>query len=328
MRNKQGRRTLTMPDVDWRGWAEQSKWLAGSAALLVRKTVINYGKHECAVRAAAIAYYLLLSFFPLILLLIVLSSSFLTYAETQEAIFNFVDRYLPQADQLVQLNIDQLLRYRTVASVLSLLGLFWSGSNVFAGIHRALNAIGEVQEPKSFWWQRLLGLAAVGLILLLFVLSMALTAIDGIVSTLPDLSLGLISVEASKLSARLVTLGGMVLAILLVYTIYRLLSNIAMQWWEWLPGAVLSALFWELGKQVFTNYVVTFRPYNLIYGPLGKFIAFIIWSYYTSVILLIGAELTMAWQFVRRERPRPHWVTRGPQPGVVARSRAPEAEVE
>lgn len=324
--NKTRRKRSPTSNVDWRDLPGQIKWTAGSVVMFFRTTGLNYAKHECAVRAAAIAYYMLLSFFPLVLLLIVLSSSFLTRAETQEAVFAFVDRYLPHGDELVELNINQLLRYRTVASALSLLSLFWSGSNVFAGLHRALNAIGEVKEPKSFWWQRLLGLASVGLILFLFAMSLLLTAFDGIMSTLPDLSLGLISLEASKLGARLAALSGLMLTILLVYTIYRLLSNIPMHWWEWLPGATLCALFWELGKQLFTNYVITFAPYNLIYGSLGKFIAFIIWSYYTSVIVLIGAEATMAWKHVRHERQRQKKAARRAEKKIAARPRASVAK--
>ena len=40
----------------------------------------------------------------------------------------------------------------------------------------------------------------------------------------------------------------------------------------------------------------------MIYGTLGKFIAFIIWSYYTGIILLIGAELSIVMHEVWRER--------------------------
>jgi uncharacterized BrkB/YihY/UPF0761 family membrane protein len=45
--------------------------------------------------------------------------------------------------------------------------------------------------------------------------------------------------------------------------------------------------------------VTSFQPYNLVFGSLGKFVAFVIWSYYTGVILLMGAELTLAWKQVR-----------------------------
>ena len=253
-------------------------------------------------RAAAIAYYVLLSFFPLVLLLVTVSSSFLTDAETLTLVYAFVDRYLPSADQLIELNISQLLRYRTVASVLSLLGLFWSGGNVFAVIHRALHTICDVEQPRSFWWQRLLSLASVGLILSMFVLSLGLTTVGKVVNRLPELSLGLLTIETGRIWVRITFWLGFAPSILLYYTVYRLLSDFRMRWWEWVPGAIWGGLSWELGKQLFTQYVVNVRPYNLIYGTLGKFIAFIIWSYYTGVILLVGAELSVVVRQVWGER--------------------------
>lgn len=274
----------------------------GGLPTILRRVMLNYARHECSVRAAAIAYYILLSFFPLVLLLITVSSSFLTDAETKALVLDFVERYLPSAGQLVELNIGQLLRYRTVASMLSMLGLFWSGGNVFAGLHRALNTIGDVEQPRSFWWQRLLSLASVGLILLTFGLSLGLTTLGKVINRLPNLTLGLIAVETGPLWGRITVWMGFVPTILFFYTMYRLLSDTAMRWWEWVPGAVLGGLFWELGKQLFAHYVINFKPYNLIYGTLGKFIAFIIWSYYTGMIVLIGAELAVVISAVWRER--------------------------
>lgn len=278
----------------------------GGLPTIIRRVIYNYARHECSVRAAAIAYYILLSFFPLVLLLITIGSSFLTDVEVKSLILDFVDRYLPGSGQLVELNITQLLRYRTVASVLSILGLFWSGSNVFAGLHRALNAICEIDRPRSFWWQRLLSLASVGLILVMFALSLLLTALGKVIRQLPNVAWGLIPVETGQIWGRVTTLLGFVPTILLFYTIYRLLSDMSMRWWEWVPGAIGGGLFWELGKQLFAHYVINFQPYNLIYGTLGKFIAFIIWSYYTGVILLVGAEFSLVVHQVWRER-RPEW---------------------
>lgn len=277
----------------WRQLGQGIDRYTGGLPTLLYRVGLNYGRHECAMRAAAIAYYVLLSFFPLVLLLITVSSSFLTDTETQTLVYGFVDRYLPSADQLIELNISQLLRYRTVAGVLSMLGLFWSGGNVFAVIHRALHAICGVEQLRSFWWQRLLSLASVGLILAMFVLSLGLTTAGTIVSRLPELSLGAITIETGRIWGRIAFWLGFAPSILLYYTVYRLLSDFEMRWWQWVPGAIWGGLSWELGKQLFTHYVVNFKPYNLIYGTLGKFIAFIIWSYYTGVILLIGAELSV-----------------------------------
>jgi membrane protein len=270
--------------------------------MLLRTVVTNYGKHNCSMRAAAIAYYILLSFFPMVVLLVVLASSFLTQSRTQETVLLFVDRYLPGSGELVQLNMDRLLRSRVWASAFSILSLLWSGSNAFANTHRALTDIWDVQTRPLFWWQRLLGMASVGVVLCLFVLSLLATAVGRLICSLPQFTLGLISVEYSQLWGKVTVWIGIVTTMLFFYAAYRLLSATPLRWWELVPSSIVAALLWEVAKQAFTAYVITFEPYNLVYGSLGKFIAFIIWSYVSAVVLLLGAELAIAWRTVRRSR--------------------------
>jgi membrane protein len=286
----------------WQSLTERADRVTGGLLSVLRLAAANYAAHDCSIRAAAIAYYVVLSFFPLVVLLIVLGSSFLTQDHARDTVFTFVDRYLPGANQLVQLNIEQLLRNRGAASVLSILGLVWSGSNVFASIHRSLNDILGTRERPSYWWQRLLGVASVGAVLVLFALSFVATALGQLIDSLPHALFGLDMAAYGQLWRRIAALVGVLPTILFVFTIYRLLSASPLRWWELVPGSIFAALLWEVAKQLFTRYVTSFRPYNLVYGSLGKLIAFVIWSYMSGAILLLGAELTVAWKQVRRSR--------------------------
>jgi len=264
--------------------------------MLLRATYTSFVAHHGNMRAAAIAYYIVLSFFPLVALLIVSTSSILTQEDSRQAVCVFVSQYMPGIDQLVQLNIEKVLLGRGWATVLSVLGLVWSGSNVFASIHVSLNEIWGVVKRRSFWWQRLLGIAAVGAILSTFALSMIMTTLGQIISSLPTLSVGLISVEYGRLWGTVTKMVGIVPTILLFFAIYHLFSSAPLVWSELLPTSIVAAIVWEIAKQFFTRYITVFEPYNLVYGALGKFIAFVIWSYFTGVILLLGAELPMAWR--------------------------------
>jgi membrane protein len=300
MRNRGYEPSASLLRARWQHLAERVDRATGGLVTVLRLTAANYAAHNCSIRAAAIAYYVVLSFFPLVVLLIVLGSSFLTQDHARDTVFTFIDRYLPGANQLVQLNIEQLLRNRGAASVLSILGLVWSGSNVFANVHCSLNGILGTRERPSYWWQRLLGVASVGAILALFALSFVATALGRLIDNLPKALLGLDVDAYGQLWGRVVALVGVLPTILFVFTIYRLLSTSPLRWWELMPGSIFAALLWEIAKQLFTSYVTSFRPYNLVYGSLGKLIAFVIWSYMSGAILLLGAELTVAWKQVRR----------------------------
>lgn len=302
MANREHEPLVSLTRARWRHWVEQVDRVTGGLVTVLRLTRAHYAAHNCSIRAAAIAYYVVLSFFPLVVLLIVLGSSFLTQDYARDTVFTFVDRYLPGANELVQLNIEQLLRNRGAASALSVLGLVWSGSNVFTNIHRSLNDILGTRERPSYWWQRLLGVASVGAVLALFALSFLATALGRLIENLPHTLFGLDLAVYGQLWGRVVALVGVLPTILFLFTIYRLLSSSPLRWWELVPGSIFAALLWEAAKQIFTSYVTSFRPYNLVYGSLGKFIAFVIWSYMSGAILLLGAELTIAWNQVRRSQ--------------------------
>ncbi len=57
-----------------------------------------------------------------------------------------------------------------------------------------------------------------------------------------------------------------------------------------LPGAFLATVIWLPATLGFGWYVTHVATYNLIYGPLGTAIVLLLWFYYVSVIILVGAE--------------------------------------
>ena len=65
------------------------------------------------------------------------------------------------------------------------------------------------------------------------------------------------------------------------------------------PGALLSTLSWLVISMLFSFYVDNIRNYSLIYGSLGAIMVLMLWLYFTSVLLLFGAEFNQALMDVR-----------------------------
>jgi membrane protein len=70
--------------------------------------------------------------------------------------------------------------------------------------------------------------------------------------------------------------------------IYRLLPKVQVHWWEALRGAMLTAVTWELGRLALTSFLVGDK-YSA-YGVVGSFIAVMLWIYYASTAVFLGAE--------------------------------------
>ena len=58
-----------------------------------------------------------------------------------------------------------------------------------------------------------------------------------------------------------------------------------------LPGSLFFCVFWLIGSWGFSLYVNELGTYNKVYGTLGAFAILMLWLYYSSIIMLVGAAI-------------------------------------
>ena len=58
-----------------------------------------------------------------------------------------------------------------------------------------------------------------------------------------------------------------------------------------LPGLILSALLWVVASRGFMLYLANFSSYNHIYGSIGAIVALLMWFWFSSYAVLLGAAL-------------------------------------
>jgi membrane protein len=267
---------------------------------LLRATGREFQNDDGFTMAAAIAYYTLFSFFPVVLLMITVSSFFFSSATAQKEVIVWVERYMPASGNLVKANIGQILRVRGTVSVLALLGLLWSASSIFSALDRVINRAWDVTELRPFWQQKLLAFGMIvgaGSLLLVSIVS---TTFFNVIRRLR------LPLTGWRLFGNLPsTLLSVILTILIFLLLYRILPNTTVRWADVWLGALLTGLGWELAKYLFTWYLANFASYNLVYGSVALLIAFLAWSYYTGLILILGAEFTAEYAKARRARRGP-----------------------
>jgi membrane protein len=64
----------------------------------------------------------------------------------------------------------------------------------------------------------------------------------------------------------------------------------ARQRWVWL-GAVFASLLWLAGSLVYSTFVTRLTDFEAVYGQLGAAIGFMVWVWFSSMAILLGAEL-------------------------------------
>jgi membrane protein len=123
----------------------------------------------------------------------------------------------------------------------------------------------------------LLGLGA--LLVAIFLIDMTLSGIQKYVEYLP----------AGKHAWQALQIGvSLALNTLLFGTLYRLLPRAPVGWREALAGGLFVSIVWRLGLLVLTPFLIG-EKYSA-YGVVGSFIAIMIWMYYASAVVFLGAE--------------------------------------
>lgn len=278
-----------------------------TAILLARRSVEEFFEDDCTQMAAAISYYVLFSLFPLMIFLVGVMGLFLQNSDLQQEIIDGVLDLLPeQGDTGTSDVTDAVQDVAGVGSaavgVFGLIGMAWSGSNMFGVIRRSINTAYDLEQQRPFVQQKLLDLAMVIGLGAFFLVSIAATTFLRTVRTFSsDLAVLGDAAERAGLAwdaaSFLIPLGMSFVAFSVMYWIVPATTVKLREVW---PGALVAALFFEVSKFGFTIYLANFSSYGAVYGSLGAVVAFLFWIYITAVILLFGAEVASEYPRVLR----------------------------
>lgn len=84
--------------------------------------------------------------------------------------------------------------------------------------------------------------------------------------------------------------------------LYLVIPNAKIRFSHALVGAIVAGLLFELAKQLFTMYVISFPLQEIIFGALSAVPLFIIWVYLSWLVILLGAEVCHGLAVFKPER--------------------------
>jgi membrane protein len=90
----------------------------------------------------------------------------------------------------------------------------------------------------------------------------------------------------------------------LIAMVYRLLPDVRLDWRDVWVGALTTAVLFGVGKSVIGVYL-GHASIGSSYGAAGSLVVFLVWVYYSSLIMFFGAEITFVYAQNRRRRVRP-----------------------
>ena len=243
---------------------------------------------ESQLVASSIGFFTLFSVFPLSLLAVALASNWLDPVLAEQRIVAELEFVVPGLDALLGANLQNLVQARGPVTGLAALALVWSASSAFNVITRAMDRIwgADINHRRSVWRHRTL---AVVTVLLIAVLLLLATMVEGPVLTIVN---SLLPERLSSIGPYTDRFWAALLNVSLFAILYRFMPHVRLRWRDVLPGAILAGVLWQAAKQLFLLFIARYlSSSNLIYGSVGAIIAFLMWTYVSSVILLFGALL-------------------------------------
>lgn len=265
--------------------------------------------------AAALAYYTVFALPPLLILIIMLVGLVWDPTDVQRAVQEQMGGLLgSQGAELVQTMIakgrEASSGWGAAAGVMILIA---GATGLVAQLQNALNKAWRVKpDPKqsgikNFITKRVLSFAMVlGIAFLLLVSLLLSTA----VSALGDYLGGLLSNSISETAMHAIDAVVSFLVTAIVFAaMFKWLPDAEIAWRDLIVGAVMTAALFTLGRTLIGLYLGKAHV-GSAYGAAGSLAIVLIWLYYSSMIVLLGAEFTQAWARVFGSRIEP-------EPGAV-----------
>jgi len=257
---------------------------------LVKNVFVRFFKERFFDIAAQTAYYLLLSIFPFLIFILSLISFFPIDAQQ---ILDFLKPFAPgDSFALIEDNVTNILatdKGRVLS--LSLLSAFWVSSMAVQALARALNGANGIKSTLSFWKGLLRDLGVTLLFMMLVPLSLFLPFIESGLHWIVSYSGTVDTWQGWIYIWPVVRWGlGSVFLFLFFLLFYKILPNEKLTLREVWPGALLSAVGWQVVSLVFANYVSNVN-YTRLYGQLSGIIVLVLWFYLTAVVILLSGLL-------------------------------------
>lgn len=263
-----------------------------------KNSFVAMGEDKITKMSGSLAYYTVFSMAPLLVMIISLCGIFLGREAVEGKIVAQLSGFVgvDTAMQLQQIIKNASLAGKsTMAAIIGGITLLIGATSVFAEIQDSINTIwGLKPKPKRGWLKmiqnRLLSFSVIISLGFLLLVSLGVTAIiDGFSERLrshfPD-----VTVVVFYILNIIITL---VVITLIFGVIFKVLPDAKIKWKDVLAGAVATSLLFMLGKFGISFYISKSNV-GSTYGTAGSLVVLLLWVYYSSIILYLGAEFTKA----------------------------------
>ncbi len=265
---------------------------------VLKDTFKNFQEDKVTKLSGSLAYSTIFSLGPLLIVIIALCSLFFDKEAVQGQIYSQLKSFVG-SDTAIQL--QSIIKNASIsgkgalAAILGGATLLIGATSIFNEIQDSINDIWGIKAtPKRGWLKMLRNriisfslIASLGFLLLVTLsISTLVEKFNAKLSSLyPD-----ITVIVFYILNLLITF---IVTAFIFSVIFKVLPDAKIKWKEVFSGAIAAAVLFMLGKFAISFYISK-SHIGSTYGAAGSIVVLLLWIYYSSVILYLGAEFTKA----------------------------------
>lgn len=278
-------------------------------ALFIKKTYLAWDKNDPFAKSAIIAYYTLFSLPSLLMIVTTIAGYFFGREAVEGRITQQIGEYIgPDAARAIETMISNVTLNdgNVVTIIIGLAALLYGATGVFFQMKKTMNTIWNVREKKQSMTRMFINRAiSFGMVLILgflllisLVISAALAAFSEYVETIAPM-VASITADVLKFVFSYVFIAGLFAAI------FKILPDVKMNYKTTFLGAAITAALFLIGEFTLGYYFANSNPAS-VYGGAASVVLILLWVNYTCLILFFGAEITVQYALVTKQKIAPN----------------------
>ncbi len=263
---------------------------------VTKKTAINFFQGDSFSYASSIAFSTIFSLPAILIIALSIGTTFYQRDTVQTELLHQIGALIgkesaQQIEKIIQnaaFDMDSFL-----ARVIGIGTLLFSATTVFMALQSSLNNMWGIKaKPEKSWlkyiFNRLLSFAMVisfGFVLLVSLL------LDTIMVIFQNIAAQYFNGITTYILSGANIMISFLIIICIFALMFKVLPDAKIVWKDAWVGATITAILFTLGKYLIGFYLGN-SSINSAYGAAGSLVVILIWVYYSTVIFLLGAEVT------------------------------------
>ena len=285
-------------------WRVRAKDLSRIRYFLVKQlrililTVRGFGKDKCPLSASALTFYSVLSIVPVVAMAFGIAKGF--------GFQNLLEKQLLEKFQGQEEVMNRVVTFartlleNTKGGVIAGIGvvfLLWTVIKLLSQIERSFNGIWEVKTHRTYGRKFSDYLSIMLISPILFILASSATVfITTQIKTITQ-KVALIGMFSPLIFFMLKFIPYGLIWILFTF-MYMLMPNTKVNFSSGLISGVIAGTIYQIAQWGYIAFQVGVAKYNAIYGSFAALPLFLIWIQLSWLVVLFGAEISFAYQYV------------------------------